>query len=513
MHPPRQMAILLVFFAVLFGTYVRLAPVIQAGFPLNDGGLFYSMTRDLVQSGFCLPETTTFNQLNIPFAYPPLPFYLAGVVFVLTRIPLLEIIRWLPLLFSLLTIPAFYLLARSMLESPAKAALATVIFALLPRSYDWLVMGGGLTRAPATVFLLLMAWATFRAFRESGWKLPLLAALFGGLVLLTHPERALHAAITGLLFWLWLGRSRVGTWKALAIGAGALLVSAPWWLTVLFRFGTGELLLAARAGGSHWLFWVPFLQLNFTDEVAPLVAVLAIIGLFVRWHQRKGLLPFWFILIFLADPRSAPNTIAIQASMLAALALTEVILPALGKFAAMDWLETLNTSLGRGVLGYILIVMLFNAQWNLLTLGTYVLSPAERQAIDWISTETPSQSRFLVLGWQETPMLSPVLEWFPALSGRVNIVTIQGREWLGGDQHFTARLQAYPHLFACLYQDAACLADWAKANGDTFDFVFLSLQVPGGETRQSLLSTSLLNSNQYQLVYENPQVIVFQHLP
>jgi hypothetical protein len=107
MQPPRQMSILLVFLAVLIGAYVRLAPVIQAGFPINDGGFFYNMTRDLVQSGFGLPETTTFNHLDIPLAYPPLPFYLAGVIFTLTRIPLLEIVRWLPELFSLLAIPAF----------------------------------------------------------------------------------------------------------------------------------------------------------------------------------------------------------------------------------------------------------------------------------------------------------------------------------------------------------------------------------------------------------------------
>jgi hypothetical protein len=358
-----------------------------------------------------------------------------------------------------------------------------------------------------------MAWAVYRAFRESGWKMPLLAALFGGLVLLTHPERALHAAITGLLFWLWLGRSRAGTLKAAAIGIGALLVSAPWWVTVLLRYGGRVLLLAAQAGGSHWLFWVPFLQLNFTDEAAPLVAVLTIIGLFICWRQRKGLLPFWFILTFLADPRSAPHIIAVQGSMLAALAITDGILPALGKPAAVDWLETLNTSLGRVALGYILIVMLFNAQWNLLTLGNYVLSPAERQTIDWAAAETSSDSRFLVLDWQETPMLSPVLEWFPALSGRMNIVTIQGREWLAGNQHFTARLQAFPDLYACLYQNAACLEDWAKENGETFDYVFLSLETPGGETRQSLLSGSLLNSNQYNVVYENPKVLIFRRIP
>ena len=86
--------ILLLILAALFGGYVRIYPVVQAGFPLLDGGLFYTMTRDLVDAGLRLPWVTSYNHLNIPFAYPPLPFYLVGVLNILTGLDLLGLIRW-----------------------------------------------------------------------------------------------------------------------------------------------------------------------------------------------------------------------------------------------------------------------------------------------------------------------------------------------------------------------------------------------------------------------------------
>jgi hypothetical protein len=208
-------AAILLAWALLFGAYVRILPVLQASFPLNDGGLFYSMTADLQRSGYALPAVTTYNRLDIPFAYPPLPFYIAGLAQAVTRLPLEEIIRWLPVVFSLLTLPAFYLLARALLNDHLTAALATVIYATLPRAYEWIIMGGGVTRAPAALFLLLMAWAVYRLFTAGGWKYGLLTALSGALIVLTHPERALHAAVAGILLWAFYGRSKDGIRRAL----------------------------------------------------------------------------------------------------------------------------------------------------------------------------------------------------------------------------------------------------------------------------------------------------------
>ncbi len=507
-----QLTFLLLLLAALFGAYVRIFAAARAGFPVLDGGLFYTMTRDLLANDFRLPLVASYNHLDIPFAYPPLPLYLAGLIQILTHADLLEIFRWLPVAFSLLTVPAFFLLAREMLESPAQAALAALIFALLPRSYDWIVMGGGVTRAPAALFLILFLWACSLAFARKSWKMSSWAAVFGGLVLLSHPERALHAAAAGLLFWLWLDRTRPGALRALAIGGGTLLLGAPWWGVALSRYGAETLLLAAQAGGPRGLFWAPLLQLNFTDETVPLAALAAVFGAFVYWKRGKGLLAVWFVLAFLTDPRSAPHVIAVQVSLLAAIGLTEMLFPALARSSA-GWQDVLGRIPGKVFFGYILVVMLFNAQWNLLQIGNYVLTGADRQTMDWAAAETPPEGRFLVLDWQETPMLSPLLEWFPALSGRTNVVTIQGREWLPGAAHFSARIETYPDLYACLDRDAACLTDWAAQNGETFDYVYLSLQTPEGGRRVSRLSDALRGSIEYQLVYETPEVLIFERLP
>lgn len=75
--------------ALLFGTIVRVLPVLQSGFPVNDGGLFYSMLIDLKNAHFALPLVTSYNHLDIPFMYPPLPFYLAGWIWSLSGLSLI----------------------------------------------------------------------------------------------------------------------------------------------------------------------------------------------------------------------------------------------------------------------------------------------------------------------------------------------------------------------------------------------------------------------------------------
>ncbi|MCX7608642.1 MAG: glycosyltransferase family 39 protein [Anaerolineales bacterium] len=508
----KPLALLLLVLAGVFGLYARLAAPAQAGFPILDGGLFYSMATDLIENGLRRPFVASYNNLAIPYAYPPLGIFLTALLAHLTGWDLLQIVRWLPAFFSLLTLPLFYLLAREMLESPAQAALATLLYATLPRAYEWLVMGGGISRAPGTLFYLAFAWAAYRAFAHRDWRMSAWAALFGGLTLLTHPERALHAATTGALFWLWLDRSKSGVLRALIIGGGSLLVSTPWWSVVLARYGAGTLFLASQAGGPRWLFWAPLLQLDFTDESVPLTALLAAFGMFLAWKNGQRLLTLWFILTFLTDPRSAPHIVGVQTCLLAALALSKSLFPALT--GEQPWETLLASRRGKIFFGYLIAILIFNVQSNLLTLQQrYVLPPVDRQAIAWVAAQTAPKSRFLALGWEKIPGFSPLLEWFPALSERTNIATIQGREWLPGKANFNLRVRTFPDLYACLDQTIACLEDWATQHQETFEYIYLSLHVPNGSPRLSRLSDSLRASPDYRLVYETSEVLIFQRIP
>ncbi|RPH58889.1 MAG: hypothetical protein EHM81_09165, partial [Chloroflexi bacterium] len=145
---------LVLLFAALFGFYVRLANVLPSDFPINDGGLFYSMTRDLQVNGYRLPAFTSYNAAGIPFAYPPLPFYLAGFLSQLFKWDLLDIFRILPAIISMAALPGLYWLAKDLLKSEPQAALACLVFALTPGAFSWLIMGGGLTRGLGLAFAL-----------------------------------------------------------------------------------------------------------------------------------------------------------------------------------------------------------------------------------------------------------------------------------------------------------------------------------------------------------------------
>jgi hypothetical protein len=503
--------------ALLFGTIFRVLPVLQSGFPVNDGGLFYSMLIDLKNAHFALPLVTSYNHLNIPFMYPPLPFYLAGLVWNFSGLSLIEVVRWFPVIFSILTIPAFFLLANTLLEDHTTAGLATILFALLPCAFEWEVMGGGLTRAPASLFLILMIWSAHRLFRGGGWKMAALTILSASIVVLSHPERALHAAASALVLLLYFGRSWKGLKQAAIVAGGVIVLTAPWWLTTLLQHGLEPFSLAFQQGGNRWTFWASFLLLDFTDEPLAVGALLAVLGAAACLKQKKTFIPVWFAFTFFVDPRSSHSIIGIQTALLAAVALTEVIFPALARLGK-NGIQTggngsfFTSGTGRLVFAYILLLLIANAAQTIQRLGTYVLPQADRAAMDWVNTSTKMESRFIVLADEASPGLSPLQEWFPALSDRTSINTVQGREWLPGAENYKPRLQAYPALRACLGQDFHCLEAWAARQQDTFDYVYLSsLAAPGQSSSQTLLAASLLNSADYHLVYQADGVLIFAH--
>ena len=496
----------LLFFAILFGAFVRIYPVWAAGFPVNDGGMFYQMVQDLVSAGFRLPTYTTYNQLNIPFAYPSLPFYLAGFVHHFLQLPLMDVIRWMPALISILTIPAFYWLARIVLSNEDKAVIATLFFAFMPRSFEWLIMGGGLTRAPASLFFILFAGSLIMVLRDQEKKYIFQTILCGGLVLLSHPERSLHALTTGILFFLFFARTKRGLVETSLIGAGVALLSFPWWGMSLLRFGLEPLLQASRAGGDRALFWSPLLLLNITDETIAITALLAVIGVMFELSRRRWFLPLWLVLTFVTDPRSAPHVAPIQLSLLAAIALMDVILPALVFVAPPE--GPLNSKVGKTVILYFLVVGLVNGLSIGSTLAGIHLSEHERDALNWISQNVSSSGKnFLIYPRESDAALSPLLEWFPALTRQTSLSTYQGREWLDGQLHSDAFFENRTSWLSCQNKDETCLEDWMSSSGVDVNYVLIA---SGTEKNPIGLSASLANSSQYVLIYQNAEMTLYQ---
>ncbi len=315
--------------SVFLGAVVRFAPTMIAHSPINDGGMFYAMIGDLKANGFLLPAFTTYNHLNIPFAYPPLSLY-AGALLSGLGIPTIEIMRWLPPLVSTLSILAFYWMASVMLGSRPTAALSAMAYALMPRSFSWYVMGGGLSRTFGILFLLLACGSAWALFSQGGRKYIWLTALFGAAAVLSHPETGLHTAAACLLIWLFKGRNRTGLRDALLVGFGVILLTSPWWGTVLAQHGLAPFRSALNTGGHGGLFWLPWLTFDFAEErFVSLFTVLGLIGLAAACIRRQWFLPAWLLLPFLIEPRSAMAIAALPLAILAGLGLADFVIPRL----------------------------------------------------------------------------------------------------------------------------------------------------------------------------------------
>src|ERR1035437_2522570 len=240
------------------GALVRLIPVLTSSFPLHDGGLFLVLIRNIRAAGMALPAVTTYNNAGISFDYPPLALWVAAAL----PVDPLTTIRFAGPLAAILTIPALYLVARELLPGRAYAFVAILLHALVPRGWDWLVTGGGLTRTPGLLLALLAIRQILRLYRTLHWRNAAGAAIFGGLAALTHPEATVFVAMAFGLIAVLKVRDKVALVRTIGVAAGVLAVVLPW---LLFLAAHGRLAVLAKAGG-----------LGF-DPVASLVALLA-------WH-------------------------------------------------------------------------------------------------------------------------------------------------------------------------------------------------------------------------------------
>ena len=118
----------LLLLTVISSLFVRIFPILRSDFPLVDGGMFYSMIRDLQATNYSLPVFTSYNHQQIPFAYPPFAFYFTGAVNSLTGISLIRLIQWQPVVINIFTLVVVYFFVMKLTQSTTKGLLATFIF-------------------------------------------------------------------------------------------------------------------------------------------------------------------------------------------------------------------------------------------------------------------------------------------------------------------------------------------------------------------------------------------------
>ncbi len=495
--------------APLIGAFVRLPYVLQQGFPLGDGGLFYLMTQELRRAHYALPVYTAYNRAGIPFAYPPLGFYLAGALADLGRWPLLEVFRFLPLVLNLLTIAAFYPLSRAMLRLRPAAAYAVLAFALLPYGFFWQIMGGGVTRALGFLFAVLTLWQGYLLYsRRQAWRVWPTMLLASGAVL-SHPSMGLFVAYSLALLFVAYGRSRWGAIHSLLVAAGTAALTAPWWATVMARHGLAPLLSAAGTGGYRPAGLARLVYLVLTDEpYFALLEGLALLGVLASLRDRRFFLPAWLAMMFIIDPRDGATTATLPLAMLGGIGIVEVVLPSLSRDERPD-----ASGVPRNVLSVIVLVLIL--QYAALTARSGhrawlpSLNPDVRAAMDWIARETPPDSTFVVVSPGE--QLDATSEWFPVLADRVSVTNFQGYEWLDGGSFRRQRVRDQ-QAQDCAGQDANCLEACGEGLDPPFTHVYVAKSQGAVRDTTAALRGSLDHDLRYRPIYDGPAARIYRRV-
>lgn len=540
--------------ATLLGFLVRAAHVVTADFPLNDGGLFYVMVEELQRAHYRLPAFSSYNASAIAFAYPPLGFYIAGVLAQATPLTLIDIFRFLPLVISTLTIVAFAFLASSILRKTETVIAAVFAFALIPRSFIWLVMGGGMTRSFGFLFAILALYSVHRLYTVRDARYVMGATLCAGLTALSHIGTVPFLAFSMVVLFLFYGWHRHAVISSCVIAVGTLVITAPWWMTIIAVHGVEPFRAAAATGSSVFsdsearravMGLLARLGVgsatggSTAEPLFPLLGTMAFLGALYSVVSNKWQLVAWWLATIFLDVRAGATYATVPIAMLAGIGIMEVLyrvlhirdaIPDVSKWDAVRPNQVFSMSgtprvtyLPRQMVPIIILIFLLayavasavSKHPALISDLNYLvaLSGHEREAMLSAGSVTDRSSRFLVLPESQwNPWTADkTSEWFPALTGKVSVATVQGTEWLPGGAFNQAR-QNWKSLKACQSTTSKCLEEWSKTTGVQFTHVYVpqppSLTADTGLCCQILIA-SLRQDPRYQLLIDQRGGIVF----
>ena len=528
-----EVGTLMVALGVLIGAFVRAYYVLTADFPLNDGGLFFQMTRDLQAAQFRLPATTLYNFADIPFAYAPLGFYAAGLLELVTPLTLVDIFRFLPLTVSCLMVGAFALLARDLVPSRIAVVIAVFAFALVPRTFIWMIMGGGVTRSFGLLFAIMALHFVVVMYREAGWRPMLLATLCCALTVLSHLQTGAFLVFSIALFFTAFCRSRRSAATSVIVAAGTVVLTAPWWGTVIATHGVAPFIAANATGGTFFTestvrgyLISSLLSLATTSEpLFPLIAMLALLGMIASITSGRFLLPAWWVAIILLDARAFQTYSTIPLAMLAGIGWAEVVLPVTLRPLRKRWAEAAPAA-GEPQIGGVSLSFAMRS-WAPIVLGVFLwyatngalmragetpalasVSTNERTALAWVAEETPLDARFLVVSAESWPT-DRSSEWFPVLAQRVSVSTVQGYEWFPGGV-FEQRIWVHGLAQGCSDVDADCIVQWRDITGISYDYVFIP-KSPYWQCCEHMVQT-LRADPRFRAVYNGSGATIYRYV-
>ncbi|UIP00256.1 glycosyltransferase family 39 protein [Halobaculum sp. CBA1158] len=494
-------------------------------YPAYGAGLYAQIAAEIAANGYRPPATIPgYTAEGVPFAYPPLQFYVFAVLLDAGADPV-AVARLLPSVAVVAVAVPAYLLGRDVVGSRPAGAAAAALLAVNPQVLEWHVSAGGVVRAFAFLYAMCSVYAGYRAYTTSSRRAVVASAVAFGLTALSHPTYALFVVVSHVVAWATLDRSPSGFLRGLAVGLAGTAIAAPWLAWAAATHGPGVFAAAAGTHGGVGGGGAAALA----GEISPftLVPLAAAAYLLARGDR---FLPAWVVaaeLVF-AQPRFAytVGTLAVVAVAVdlgdrvddRSLASVAGSLPRSLATATPTRAESMGSSRSRSspsvraALAAALVVCATvggaAALGYEMTLEGDPSSPAfvdgdDREAMAWIASETPPEATFVAVG--------DAAEWLPALTDRTLLVGPWGVEWRSPDD-YERHFDAYEALSTC--HSAACVEAAAATVDASPTHVYLPKRryTVRGESTVTFgtLARSFERADGWTRAYENDGVVVYR---
>jgi len=409
--------------------------------PFHLGGLFLAFADEIASHQFRLPVTIPYySSGGIPFAYPPFGFYVEAVFIKLFPASSFSIVNLLPSLIAIGTLGvAGFFFHRWANGWNVQSLSALAVFAFIPNAFYNQIEAAGLAETFGSLALVGYFILLFDYYQKKNWRSALLAGLGLALCVLSSPGSALVAPLISIIFALnvfvklRLSEKFQPYLSLLLIALVGIVVSSPYWLTVIHNHGIG--IFTEPVGnqyntntatktvfGELQALWFTYGALQL--DLGYLFLILLLLGCgWLIWKKRDYFLPLAFIILF-SIPRENAWVTAFPLALLVALGITEVVLPYVRSRIRLSMLvKSLLLQVTAGLIVVIMLVQAFGLIQVMVDEPNMKLTASTITALEYAKFIMPTDAVVVVLG------NSALREWSPYLLQREVINTEYGLEW------------------------------------------------------------------------------------
>ena len=510
---PVMNARLWMLFAVVAGVIVRVAHLfaVDPHAPFFLGGLYYEFAQQILDHGFRLPETIPYyTSGGIPFAYPPLAFYVEALL--LPLVPRFWLANVLPPVAASLSVIALARLAWRYFPNKWAAVAATLCFAMFHRAWFQQVEAGGLAEAFGTLTLVGLTWFLIKP--EETCRDAVGMGVMIGLNFLASPGTALAAGLAALLY---LGKhvlairpqriARESVQILLAGGVSIALISL-FVVPVVYAHGWDIFLTPLRAqlnAGDHEMLPELLGLRNFGTSDSALWIVLAGVGLWWALARRRLALLAWTMGLIVM-PREGGWMMVAPAALVMGGGAVELL--------AASSLPLLRQSYGSVarlvpvVIALLCLAVTADGARSMikdrLRDQDFILYPPQAEALEWVKANLPSDAHLIMLGNEA------MLEWGGQMTERVVLNTPYGAEWQPEEADIAWKFRE--EIWAC-GEEAACYGDQIDRYYGEHSAVYVISDSKHGKDGKSHEMADYAASTLFAVVYRDDDIVIARYRP